>query len=217
MDTIEVETVFKLNSLTNAIEIAQLDKNGNISTKQINPDNFFDMMNNMEERFRIKNNRYKKLRLLENEVIAENNSYCLVKQKGEKRVVTLSIDGNFDYFKINFPNSLYLIKHKNREKIIEIKCFAYKEYKGEETELFEYPMPNELTHNSMCMGNASRTIENGEIIKALNRIIYCPYSHKNFSGLYGFSDSKSYFEYLEKNDFPYKNLVALNMKLKDIL
>lgn len=128
--------------------------------------------------------------------------------------MTYSVNG--EAYKINFPNAIYIIEISGA-KIRGIECYAYKEYRGEETELYEYPMPNELSGNHMCIGNADRIIEDNDIVGALEKIIFAPYSHTTFSGMNGFSNTQKYFEYLEKNEFPYKLMKSLRKKLGDVL
>ena len=77
-------------------------------------------------------------------------------------------------------------------------------------------MPNVLVENRMCIGTADRTIKDGDVEGALNKIIATPYSHNTFNGINGFSSTIKYFEYLEDNPFPYKLLKKLNRKLKDV-
>ena len=119
-------------------------------------------------------------------------------------------------YKINFPNAIYIIKFSNN-KVNDIYAYSYAEYLGSETQLYEYPMPNELSGNKICMGSAKREIIDSNYIEALERIIATSYTHRTFSGIKGFSNSEKWFEYLSKNKFPYKLMRSLNKKLKDIV
>lgn len=164
----------------------------------------------------LENNGYtegasERISLLDEQIIATGMRYVVIKQPEHKRIITL-----FDKsYKINFPNAIYIVKHDD-SKIKKITAFSYTEYKGLETKLYEYPMPNELTENTICMGSAKKEIFNNDYVAALNRVIATPYSHVNFSGIKGFTNSKKWFEYLQKNEFPYKLMRPLNKKLKDI-
>ena len=160
----------------------------------------------------------KNIVLLNPQIIAIDEHYAVIKQEGKKRIVNYaeSSSGKMLVYNINFPNAIYIV-YFNHEKVGSIECYAYKEYKAEETELYEYPMPNELSGNKMCIGNAERKINDKDIVGALERIIFTPYSHSTFSGMNGFSITKTYFEYLESNEFPYKLMKPLNKKLKDVL
>lgn len=153
----------------------------------------------------------KKIKLLPENVIAKGGGYTVIRQPEHVQYVTF----NQTSYKINFPNSIYIVLHSSKQ-IKSIKNFCYKEYKGEETELYDYAMPNVLVENRMCIGTADRTIKDGDVEGALNKIIATPYSHNTFNGINGFSSTIKYFEYLEDNPFPYKLLKKLNRKLKDV-
>ena len=152
------------------------------------------------------------------QIIAIDEHYAVIKQEGKKRIVNYAENssGKMLVYNINFPNAIYIV-YFTHERVGSIECYAYKEYKAEETELYEYPMPNELSGNKMCIGNAERKINDKDIVGALERIIFTPYSHSTFSGMNGFSITKTYFEYLESNDLPYTLMKPLNKKIKAVL
>ena len=158
----------------------------------------------------------KKIKLLDRQIIAIGNNYVVINQPGHKKIVTLRYDDFSKSYKINFPNSIYIIKFSNN-KINDIYAYSYAEYLGSETKLYEYPMPNELSGNKICIGSAKREIVEGNYVEALERIIATSYTHRNFSGIKGFSNSKKWFEYLSKNEFPYKLMRSLNKKLGDLI
>ncbi|MBS5368325.1 MAG: hypothetical protein KHY19_02485 [Coprobacillus cateniformis] len=175
-----------------------------------------EFIKTLEDSFQSNNNHYKKdINMLNKQIIALDSHFVVVNQPEKQRIVTYVSNG-IEAYKINFPNAIYIIETSG-DKIKGIECYAYKKYEGENTKLFEYPMPNELVGNHMCIGNADREIKDGNVIEALERIIFTPYSHSTFSGMNGFSQTKAYFEYLEKNDFPYKMMKSLKKKLKDVL
>ena len=210
------EMIIRMNSLDDVVEVAQKDIVDDLITfKKLDLDRFYEMIRTFYKNK--KGNVKREISLLEDGIISLNERYCIVNQPESKKKVSLLLNDDLTLYNINFPNSLYVIEHDDMKKIISIECYSYREYKGEETELFEYAMPNELSGNKMCMGNAPRTIENKKIVEALNRIVYIPYSHDTFQGLYGFTYSKNYFEYLENNPFPYDKMRELNRKLKDIM
>lgn len=210
------ETIVRLNEENEDIEYAQIDNLGNISFKKMKSKEFVDMVNII---FSKKNEKMdKKISILEDGVIGADVYHVLIKQPEHKKIVTYAMGNVIKTYKINFPNCLYIIQHDlEMKKIVDIECYAYKEFKGENTQLFEYPMPNELSANRMCIGNADRSIKKGKFIDALERIIFTSYSHSTFSGINGFSQTQTYFLYLEQNEFPYKMLKPLKKKLKDVL
>lgn len=152
-----------------------------------------------------------KINLLSQNVIGMGAGYTVIKQEEHIQYVTF----NKTTYKINFPNSIYVVKHDGK-KIKSIQNYCYKEYKGGNTELYDYAMPNVLSGNMLCIGTADRAIRNHDVEEALNKIIATPYSHNTFNGINGFSSTIKYFEYLEDNPFPYKLLKKLNRKLKDV-
>lgn len=209
------EIITRINSDADAIEIAYVENENAPIFKKIEADKYINIVNNTLRNTSSQTHK-KKLKLLDPHIIAIDEHYVVIKQPEEKKIVTYAEAGTVETYKINFPNSIYIVGI-SQSKITGIECYSYKKYIGEETELYEYPMPNELTRNMMCIGTADRHIKNDNVIEALERIIFTPYSHATFSGMNGFSQTKTYFEYLEKNKFPYKFMKPLKKKLKDIL
>ncbi len=213
------ELIIRANTDNDFVECGYRDNFGNVSFKKMKTKKFIDTINHL---FKKDIGSTKKLiTLFENGVIGADDTHVLINQPGHKKIVTYTsspTNSEILTFRINFPNALYII-HQNTDKtkIIQIECYAYKTFNGEETELYEYPMPNELSGNRICIGTADKSINDGKVIEALERIIFTPYSHARFSGINGFSETIKYFEYLENNEFPYKLMKSLNKKLKDIL
>lgn len=209
-----MEMIVRLNSDEYDAEIAIAEQGKTPMFKKIKREEFVQIVN---DNFTDHNIHYKKdIKLLDSQIIGIDEHHVVIKQEEHKKIITYSYGDELFTYKINFPNALYIVE-KNDNKITAIECYAYKEFENEDTALFEYPMPNELSRNNMCIGNADRTIENGNILEALERIIFTPYSHATFSGMNGFSQTKPYFEYLEKNEFPYKLMKPLKKKLKEVL
>lgn len=154
----------------------------------------------------------KEISLLDQQIIAAGKNYVVINQPECRKIVTYIDTGSY---RINFPNAIYIL-HFYGNTIQDIQAFSYIEYKGLDTNLYEYPMPNELSGNKICMGSADKKIVNQDYTGALERIIATQYTHSHFSGVKGFSDTVKWFEYLQKNKFPYKLLRKLNMQLKDI-
>ena len=214
-----MELIARINSESNAVEIA-LKENGRNEPlfKKIDIQEFCKIIRKSFERKAEDIAPTKNIVLLNQQIIAIDEHYAVIRQAGKKRIVNYaeSSSGKTLVYNINFPNAIYIV-YFTHERVGSIECYAYKEYKAEETELYEYPMPNELSGNKMYIGNAERKINDKDIVGALERIIFTPYSHPTFSGMNGFSRTKTYFEYLESNDFPYKLMKQLNKKLKDVL
>lgn len=208
------EIIVRISSVNDYVELAYKENENETIFKKMDSDKYVELINNTLKKDT--NHHVKKLKLLDQQIIAIDEHYVVVKQSQSRKIVTYSSGDKIETYKINFPNAIYIVQIQN-EKISQIECYSYKKYLAEETELFEYPMPNELTQNLMCIGTADRTIKDGNVIEALERIIFTPYSHSTFSGMNGFSNTVKYFEYLEKNKFPYKFMKPLRKKLKDVL
>lgn len=139
----------------------------------------------------------------------------LINQPAHERFITYDINNESKGLKINFPASIYEVRVIG-EKINEITAFMYIDFKGLDTELFKYGMPNMLGQNKFCIGHAKTNI-NGGIIQALENIIYAPYSHSNLNDVKGFKNTEDYFKYLETNHIQKKYLYETNLKLRDLV
>lgn len=198
--------IVKFSSLSNDAEICT-KKGKEILFKKISVEKFIELASEF-----VRKSSKKNIKILDEQIIAIDTNFVVIKQKEHKKIVTLEEKGSYN---IMFPNSIYIVEFYNN-KINKIKAFAYREYRGIETELYEYPLPNELIDNQICLGTAKKKIENRDYISALERIIATPYTHQTFSGIKGFSNSEKWFQYLEKNSFPYNLLRPLNLTLEDI-
>lgn len=209
------EMIVRISSEHKDVEIAVKNDFDAPVFKKIEKKEFVRIVDNdfKSNEFNVK----KDLFILDSEIIAMDYHHVVINQPERKRIVTYNDNGKILTYRISFPNSIYIMCFNDSSRINNIECYAYKEYKGEETELFEYPMPNELAGSNICIGNVDRTITDRKYVDALERVIFTPYSHSTFSGMNGFSQTKVYFEYLEKNDFPYRMMKPLKKKLKDVL
>lgn len=205
------DLIVRIHSDSYDVEVAKRDAQGNMQFKTISLDQFEKIIRKYTE-----NNDPKNIKLCTEEIIGYGDNCVLIKQEERKRVIMYTNHQETKAYNISFPNALYIV-HYIDDSIRNIEMYSYKKYKGKNTELYEYPMPNELTSNKLCIGSAPRTIINGDIVKALETIIFTPYSHRTFSSVKGFSDSEKWFEYLSKNKFPYKLLKSLNRKLESVL
>ena len=201
------EAIIRLNNKKDDAELC-IKQDEKITFKMLSKEELVRLFNE----FFIKDQHEKaNIKLFSENTIGAGIDYAVIKQPEHMQYVTY----NNRSYKINFPNAIYIVRYDN--KIVKgIQCYCYIKFKGPETELYEYAMPNMLTGNAMCMGSADRRIIDGDIEGALNKIIATPYSHINFDGIKGFSTTISYFEYLEENPFPYKLLRKLNRKLRDV-
>ena len=177
--------------------------------KRINAEKFLEALENVLPKENLKK---RNIVLFDDVIIGVGNSCMIIKQKEHKRFVTYEKK----VYCINFPNSIYIVNYDDN-KIRSINAFCYKNYQGKDTILFEYPMPNMLTDNRICLGSAPKEIHNGDYVSALENIIFTQYSHSTFSGAKGFKNTIDWFEYLEKNPFPYDLLFKLKNTLGEMI
>lgn len=136
--------------------------------------------------------------------------FCkIIKQDEHHRIVTFKSKS----YKINFPNSIYFLFH-DEKKVTGIEAYSFKKYEGSKTKLFKYPFPNMLYGNAVCMGSAPKEITEENYVEVLEKIIFTQYTHSNVDHIKSFKDTIKYFEYLEKNKFPYDLLISLKQTLE---
>lgn len=149
----------------------------------------------------------------------KDRSRVIIQQPEHKRFVTVSIGEVNKSFYINFPSSIYSITTTevgSNSKINNIECYMYLDFDGDETKLYQYAMPNMLSENRFCIGQAPKEIHDNDVIQALERIIYAPYSHAQLNNIKGFQATLTYFEYLESSSVQAKHLYTTDKKLKDL-
>ena len=143
--------------------------------------------------------------------IGSGDGVVAILQPKHRRYVTFE---NKSYH-IEFPDCLYVIYH-DALSISSIEAYACKKWEGLRTDLFEYPFPNMLSQNKICIGSADKHIQDGNIVAALENIIFTQYSHSSFNGIKGFKNTRDWFEYLEKNPFPEDLMICLNKKARSL-
>lgn len=137
----------------------------------------------------------------------------VINQPEHVRYVTYDHSTAKKGYKINYPNSIFVV-HISKERISSITHFMYDEWQEMETQLYYPAMPNSTL--SICLGGVDRQIINGDIIAALERVIYAPYSHASVNNAKGFKSTTKYFEWLSKNHMQKKYLIPYKGKLKDL-
>ena len=204
------QAIIRLDSANEDAELV-VQTSGKVLFKKLS----FETLRRIVDHYCPKNHtkKQKNIFIFDETYIGCGDDYVVINQPGCKKYVTLLGKS----YKISFPNSIYIVKtNDEKNTIIEIVAFSYVEFKGKDTELYEYPMPNELGGNRICMGTADKKIVDGDYVGALERIIATEYTHDTFTGIKGFSVSGNWFDYLSSNEFPYKLMRKLNRKLKDV-
>ena len=212
------ELILKIDDSNDDVEICSRENN-QISYKAIKKNELVKLLKKycIDE----KPIQRKDIVMLDEQIIGMGSSSVLINQKQHQRIVTLAIYAEKTFaFKINMPNALYILQYHDangERKITNIEAYSYKKFNGDKTVLFEYPMPNEIYGNAICIGTAPRLISDCNYVDALDQVIFTSYTHANLSSVNGFTNSLKWFEYLSENEFPYKMLKPLKKKLKDIL
>lgn len=204
------QMIIRITDSINDVDVLLSDKKGN-KFKSMSYKKLADLF--IKRAIKEKNAYDKPILFSDPRILSRTQTSYLINQPEHQRIVTYSVTGKA--YKINFPNALYIVNYIGN-KIETIKAYAYSEYKGPETELFKMPMPNMLHGNYICLGNAPREID-GNIMQALENVIYTQYSHSNVNDAKGFKDTEEYFKFLENNKLDVKYMVPLKMKLKDIV
>lgn len=144
----------------------------------------------------------------------KSNECYVIHQPEHKRFITLaSNDGVKKAYKINYPNSIFVVK-TGAGKISTITHYMYVKWDGLKTQLYYPAMPN--TTLNICIGNADTSIKDGDLIATLESIIYAPYSHTTVDNVKSFKKSKDYFEYLTNNHIEERYLKKHKYILGDI-
>lgn len=64
-------------------------------------------------------------------------------------------DNKTEPYFIWMPNLVYLICGNKDGRVMTSKCYCYKEWRGDETELLQYPFGNVSSSGNICMGTVS--------------------------------------------------------------
>lgn len=120
-------------------------------------------------------------------------------------------------YSIIHPNSIFVL-YVDAEKVTKAEAYAIKEFQDKGTELFMYPLPNQLSGHFMCLGTVEREFINCE--KSILNIVEANYTHEN--GRFKFEDDKKagkkLFKWLASLEtFPNDLLISAAKKLEDIL
>ncbi len=205
-----MEIIFRISDQVEDAEMLVSDKQKNyfkaVSIKQL-----IDSLSSMLGQDA--NIDYKKdLIVSDNDLIAVSSNCIVTKQHEHKRIVTYAGKA----YKINFPNSIYLICH-HAGQIKQLEAYCFKEYDGMNTKLYRYAMPNMFSNNTICMGTANKAIDVKKYKDALEEILCTQYTHARPDNIKKFKSTSEYFDYLKDNDFPYNLLYSTGKTLKDVM
>lgn len=214
------EMIVRITDVSTDVDLLfnSLAKN-EVFEKNLSLDKFLEILqNNLIKENNKKNDQKIKCDVVENGVIGfgsnKNNKKYIIKQPEHQRYITYSVGKDNKVYKINFPSSIYCVFVRNNN-IDHIEAYMYFEDNQLNTQLYAYGMPNMLSKNSICIGNAKREIYTS-LMQTLEEIIYAPYSHAELNNVKAFRTTKSYFEYLQKNHIQKKHLYQSKKILKDL-
>lgn len=122
---------------------------------------------------------------------------------------------NKKYYKIIHCNAIIVLTVSNNS-IDNIIIHPYKEYQGLKTQLFKNPYPNMYGGNKSCLGSIDRKEEETDL-KTILKLLEGSYTHINTEFKGALSKTKTAFEYLSKNPFPYKQLEKTKETLETVL
>lgn len=151
-----------------------------------------------------------------------NKKAVIVNQPEHVRYITYSVTNKDNItenkvYKINFPGAIYkVIIDIAKSEIKDIYAYMYLKYEALQTKLYQYAMPNMLSGNKICIGQADRSINDDNILQSLENIIYAPYSHEILNNIKGFRSTNKYFDYLTKNNIQERYLCDIKKILNDV-
>lgn len=119
-------------------------------------------------------------------------------------------------YNIRHPQSIFIISVKE-DYVASVKAYVIKEWKGIDSELFLYPMPNQLSGSSMCLGTVDKTFNNCN--ESILNVIEANYTHENgrFNNKLKVQGAKL-FEYLQSCDvFPYEAVIEVGKTIGNII
>lgn len=152
-----------------------------------------------------------KPKLVNVEILAISTNQVIYRQPEHRRIVTYAGKA----YTINFPNAIYHVRYTS-EKVTSISMYTYFRYKGIETELYRFPMPNMTMSERMCIGTADRNIKN-DVFETVESIVDSQYTHDSVDNLKNTTSTIKWFRYLAENHLRRSDLKHPICKLKDLV
>ena len=152
-----------------------------------------------------------KPKLVNVEILAISTNQVIYRQPEHRRIVTYQGQA----YTINFPHAIYHVKYVAK-KIESISMYTYFRYKGIETELYRFPMPNMTMSERMCIGTADRNIKH-DVFETVESIVDSQYTHDSVDNLKNTTSTIKWFRYLAENHLRRSDLKHPICKLKDLV
>lgn len=130
---------------------------------------------------------------IDKSILALGSTSALIRRNEHEQLVTYAGKA----YQINFPNSIYLLNF-SQTSILKINAYVFFHWDGLNTKLYNMPMPNMTGSSRMCIGTAERRIEDGDILKALDKILDAEYTHDHVDNLKMPTSTIKWFRMLKK-------------------
>lgn len=134
-----------------------------------------------------------KPRWIDKSILAQSTTSALIRRNEHRQVVTYAGKA----YQINFPNAIYLLNF-TQTSVVKIDAYVFFRWEGQNTKLYNMPMPNMTASSRMCIGTADRLISDGDILKTLDKILDAEYTHEYVDNLKRPTSTIKWFRQLKK-------------------
>ena len=202
------QLICRISSTNPDVEILSVDREKEI-WKSVSVDTFVRKV----EKYAYKKDKHSKdkPKLVNVKILALSENQVIYRQPEHRRIVTYQGQA----YTINFPHAIYHVKYVAK-KIESISMYTYFRYKGIETELYRFPMPNMTMSERMCIGTADRNIKN-DVFETVESIVDSQYTHDSVDNLKNTTSTIKWFRYLAENHLRRSDLKHPICKLKDLV
>lgn len=153
-----------------------------------------------------------KPRLLDQRIIAIGYGSMIFREDAAQKIVNYQKKA----YLINFPNQLYSVEH-SADRIQRIKIYTWFGSLDPDTDLYALPMPNMMGCESLCIGTADRSIQSGDVIGAVQKIMDAEYTHDHVDNMNEKCSTLKWFTFLQNGAVEKGHLKKPVCKLKDLV
>lgn len=202
------QLICRISNTNPDVEILKVDHRKEI-WKSVSVDTFVREI----EKYTYRKEKYpkEKPKLVNVEILAISPNQVIYRQPEHRRIVIYAGKA----YTINFPNAIYHVKYTS-EKVTSISVYAYMQYRGIETKLYKFPMPNMTMSENMCIGTADRKI-NTDVFETVESIVDSQYTHDSVDNLRKKMSTIKWFRYLKNNHLQRSDLQPPICSLKDLV
>lgn len=202
------QLICRISNTNPDVEILKVDHRKEI-WKSVSVDTFVREI----EKYTYRKEKYpkEKPKLVHVEILAISPNQVIYRQPEHRRIVTYA----GKVYTINFPNAIYHVRYTS-EKVTSISVYAYMQYRGIETKLYKFPMPNMTMSENMCIGTADRKIKT-DVFETVESIVDSQYTHDSVDNLRKKMSTIKWFRYLKNNHLRRSDLQSPICSLKDLV